>query len=100
MRERAAKVEIVPTSRGADPLRFLDDEGRQTHAFWIRKHSYRAVDGDRIQFTALDAILSAWRGLYPWKQLTERRMNRKSAAILKRLGMSITRKECGTGPAD
>jgi hypothetical protein len=97
VRGRAAKVDIVPTSRGADPLRFLDDESRQTHAFWIRKGYYRAVEGDRIQLTALGAILSAWRGLYPWKQLTERRMDRKSAAILKQLGIRITRKECGTG---
>lgn len=88
VRERVAKVDIVPKTRGADPLAFVNDEARKTHAHWIRKGYYKLVDGDRIQLTALGAMFSAWRGLYPWKQFTERRMDRKSAAILARLGIT------------
>lgn len=84
--ERAKTVRVVPTSRGADPIAFEDRESREVQAFWVKKRYYRYLDGDRFQMTGLGATLAAWRGMFPWKQLTLWNHDRKARAILKRLG--------------
>jgi hypothetical protein len=84
--ERARKTRVIPTTRGADPIAYEDREAREGHAFWIRKGYYRAVGSDQMQMTPLGATLAAWRGLFPWKQITESGYDRKARAVLKRLG--------------
>jgi hypothetical protein len=84
--ERARKIGVIPTTRGPNPIAYEDGEAREGHAFWIRKGYYRAVGTDQMRMTLLGATLAAWRGLFPWKQLTELGYDRKSRAVLKRLG--------------
>jgi hypothetical protein len=84
--ERAKSVATVPLTRGPDPLAYQDHEARAIQAFWVRKGYYRWADGDKIDRVWRGAILSAWRGLYPWKQITEGKSARKRAAITRRLG--------------
>ena len=88
--ERARLVATVPLTRGPDPLAFQDREARAIQAFWVRKGYYRWADGDKIDRVWRGAILSAWRGLYPWKQITEGKSARKRAAITRRLGPFAT----------
>jgi len=85
--ERATSVATVPLTRGPDPLAYQDREAREVQAFWVRKGYYRWADGDKIVHVWRGAILASWRGLFPWKQITEGRNTRKTAAITQRLGL-------------
>lgn len=85
VRERAATIAPVPRTRGPDPLAYLDAEARETHQFWVARGYYRWTPDRRLEMTWRGAVLSAWRGLFPWKQLTERRNAREARAVLRRL---------------
>ena len=85
--EKAKTAATVPLTRGADPIAYQDAETRDIQGFWVKKGYYRFVEGDKFQMTLLGAHLSAWRGLSPWKTITEGKANRKTAAIRQRLGV-------------
>jgi hypothetical protein len=85
-RVRERTVATVPHSRGDDPLGYLDTETREVQAFWVERGYYRWTPDERLAMTWRGAILSAWRGLFPWKQLTERRNARKREALMRRVG--------------
>ncbi len=89
MTERAERSRVVPLTRGSDPIAYEDRETRDSQAFWIKKgYYYETFDNDdHIELTPLGAVLSAWRGLFPWRTMTERRYARKRADISQRLGV-------------
>lgn len=84
--ERARRVPAVSMTRGNDPLEFQRQESREVYDFWVQAGYYGLVDGPAIRFTAKGAILAAWRGLFPWKQITTWRNAGKASAILRRAG--------------
>jgi hypothetical protein len=85
VQERSATVATTPRTRAPDPVAYSDAESLAIHDHWIARGYYRRTDDGMIVMTWRGAILSAWRGLFPWKQLTERSNARKAAAVLRRL---------------
>jgi hypothetical protein len=82
--ERARLVATSPLSRGSDPLAFQEREAAQVFDFWVRCGYYRRVNGRALRLTRQGAIFAAWRGLFPWKQITTAGNERKAATILAR----------------
>ena len=82
--ERARRVTVAPLTRGADPIAFQDDEAAATYEFWVRAGYYARVAPDALRLTRRGACLAAWRGLFPWVQLTALREDRDAAALLRR----------------
>jgi hypothetical protein len=80
---------VVPVSREGDPIGFQDREAREIQDFWVAKGYYRYVDEDWLQVTRRGAVLSAWRGLFPWTMWTSLTFDRKARAIVKRLGLQV-----------
>jgi len=87
--ERARSTPVVPVSRQGDPIAFQDREAREIQDFWVAKGYFRYVDEDRMQMTPIGAALSAWRGLFPWTMWTSLVLDRKTRAIVKRLGLRV-----------
>jgi hypothetical protein len=82
--ERAKRSAVVNLTRGPDPLAYQMQEARDAHEFWVRRRYYDVVDGPALRFTVRGAILASWRGLFPWKQLTEWRNARRASGVLAR----------------
>ena len=82
--ERAKTSAMVPLSRGSDPLAYQSMESEEVHEFWVRAGYYDRVTGPALRFTVKGAIFASWRGLFPWKALTEWRNARKASGILRR----------------
>ncbi len=82
--DRARKVPTVFLTRGADPLAFQRLEAAEVQAFWLSSGYYeRAVDA-MMRRTRRGAVLGALRGMFPWKQFSERTDEREAARILAR----------------
>ena len=72
-------------TRGAtesDRLAYQDAEARETYDFWIAAGYYYETP-DFLRLTWKGAAFSTWRGLFPWRHVTEWRRDRKGAAILR-----------------
>lgn len=82
--ERARTVPVRAHTRGADPFAWEEAKAREINDFWVARGYYRWAAPDALRFTMRGATLAAWRGLFPWKQLTERRERREAAALLAR----------------
>lgn len=82
--ERARTVAVRPLTRGADPFAFEAAVAHQTHSHWVATGYYRWVGPDALRHTMRGATLAAWRGLFPWKQVTEWRERRAAARVLAR----------------
>jgi hypothetical protein len=73
-----------PLSRGATEsarLTYQDAEARESYDFWVAAGYYYETP-DFLRPTWKGAAFSTWRGLFPWRHVTEQRRNGKSAAIL------------------
>jgi hypothetical protein len=81
--ERARTVATVPLTRGADPIAFQARESLEVFAFWMKKGYYRPAGPGAIRLTRLGALLAAYRGLFPWKQLTTWHEDRDASAVMR-----------------
>lgn len=86
--ERARRVPIAPTTFGPDPLVFIDREGREMQEFWIARGYYRRAGAEGIKLTLKGAMFSTWRGLFPWRHITQWSKERKAQAVFRRLGFA------------
>jgi hypothetical protein len=80
--QRASRAKPIAMSRGADPLAFQAREADEVHSFWVSRGYYAVVQGPALRFTIRGAILSAWRGLFPWKQMTVWRNAWKASRVV------------------
>jgi hypothetical protein len=83
--DRAWTDPALPLTRAPDPIAYLDRETREVRARWVQWGYYRLTSGDAMVRTWRGAILGAWRGLFPWKQLTQRAQARKRADVERRI---------------
>ena len=81
--ERARAVPVAPLSRGSNPLAYQTREAEQTFEFWVGRGLYRR-DGNRLRITWRGAFSAAWRGLFPWAQITDALERRETDAVLAR----------------
>jgi len=89
--DRARRTVRVPMTRGADPLEYQHQENIRVFDNWIRHGYYRRIANDKLRHTMRGAALSAWRGLFPWKRMTERRNASERDAVLRRYHGSMGR---------
>jgi hypothetical protein len=87
--ERARSTAVVPVSREGDAIGFQDREARQIQDFWVAKGYYRYVDETWMRMTPVGALLSAWRGLFPWTMWTSLTLDRKTRTIVQRLHLRV-----------
>ena len=80
--KRTKHAALIPRSRGGDPLAFQTQETGEVQSFWVSRGYYEVVQGPALRFTTRGAILSAWRGLFPWKHITSWRNTRKANRVL------------------
>jgi len=85
VQERSATIAATPRTRAPNPIAYNDAETLKVHEHWIARGYYRRIADGMIVITWRGAILSAWRGLFPWKQLSEGRNARQAAAVLRRM---------------
>src|SRR2546423_6177822 len=81
--ERARRVPSRKSTRGATPearIAYQEREAEQVWQHWLRSGYYRPVP-DGLRPTLRGAALMTWRGMWPWKQLTERRHVRDARAV-------------------
>lgn len=81
--ERARRVPVRVRTRGATEearLRYQDRESAEVFEHWVQCGYYRRA-GDRLRPTMRGAACMTWRGLWPWRQRTERRVARDAAAV-------------------
>lgn len=74
-----------PLTRGtteSDRLAYQDREARETYDFWVAAGYYYETP-DFLRPTWKGAAFTTWRGLFPWRQVTEWRRDRKSEAVLR-----------------
>jgi hypothetical protein len=83
VRLHEARARVVPMTRGLDPLRFELDEDRASQEHWVASGYVDRLPDGCLKFTPLGAWLAAWRGLWPWKQWTTWREDRRTAAVLR-----------------
>ena len=74
----------LPMTRGADPFAYQTQEGARTFEHFIRCGYYRRMGDSMLRHTVGGAMLSAWRGMFPWREISERMMMRKAAGVLAR----------------
>jgi hypothetical protein len=82
--ERATVIPVAALSRGGDPIAFQESEARELHELWVRVGYYEPAGPGALRLTRRGACLAAWRGLFPWKQLTNRRDALAAAVVLGR----------------
>jgi hypothetical protein len=86
VREQSRSVVHVPMTRGDDALAFQERDNARTREHWIRRGYYRRVGNDTLRYTLRGALLSAWRGMFPWRYVIERTEARERQAVLRRYG--------------
>ena len=80
--ERALRVPVRIRTRGATEearIRYQERESAEVFEHWVHCGYYRRV-GEQLRPTVRDAALATWRGLWPWRQITDRRVARDAAA--------------------
>jgi hypothetical protein len=82
VQERSVTVATTPRTRAPDPIAYTDAETLEVHDHWIARGYYRRTADGMLAMTWRGAFLSAWRGLFPWKQISESRNARQAAAVL------------------
>lgn len=74
-----------PTTRGAteaERLAYTDREAQASQRHLIQI-GYREPSADGLRLTRRGAVLSTWRGLWPWKQWTAATQQRRARAVLR-----------------
>ncbi|HEV8233401.1 MAG TPA: hypothetical protein VGP84_02345, partial [Gemmatimonadaceae bacterium] len=84
VKERSRSRKHVPMTRGTDPLVYQDRDHARTVEHWVRCGYYRRTTDDALRHTVRGAVLSAWRGMFPWRQLTEAACKRERDDVLRR----------------
>ena len=84
VKERSRAKKQVPMTRGIDPLAYQDRDHARTVEHWVRCGYYRRTSDDALRHTVRGAVLSAWRGMFPWRQLTEVACKRERDDVLRR----------------
>ncbi|HKW12379.1 MAG TPA: hypothetical protein VJO33_18475, partial [Gemmatimonadaceae bacterium] len=74
----------VPMTRGGDPIAYQARESTHVFDHWVQCGYFRRAGENAIRKTHGGAMLSAWRGMFPWRQISEQVMARKAAAVLER----------------
>lgn len=82
--ERAATVPVRRATRGADPLAYQQRESEQDQERWVTIGYYRRTPDGALAVTRRGATLLAWRGMFPWAQIVDRRDENRAAEILRR----------------
>lgn len=75
---RETHTSIAPMTRGDDPLAYELDELCELYDLWVRQGYYTRLPDGRLKATVRGACLASWRGLWPWKQLTDRHNRRRT----------------------
>jgi hypothetical protein len=81
--ERTRRVPSRNVTRGATPdarIEYQDRESERVFEHWVRSGYYRRVP-DGMRPTLRGAALMTWRGMWPWRLLTERRHARAARAV-------------------
>lgn len=87
--ERARRFPVAPLTRGAHPIAFEEGEARATYEFWIRVGYYEQAGAAALRLTRRGACLAAWRGLFPWAQLTVLQEDHAAAAVRRRYAARV-----------
>ena len=82
--ERGRRVVRVPMTRGADPFAYQARENARVFEHWVRRGYYRRIGSDKLRCTLRGAVLSVWRGMFPWRHVTAYTQARERAAVLRR----------------
>jgi hypothetical protein len=82
--EYAGTATPIPMTRGTDPFAYQEQESARTFEHFVRCGYYRMVTEGMLRHTVGGAILSAWRGMFPWRQISEHMMMRKAMAVVER----------------
>lgn len=82
--EYVATAAPIPMTRGSDPFAYQEQESARTFEHFIRCGYYRLASEGMLRHTVAGAVLSAWRGMFPWRQISEHRMMRKAMAVIER----------------
>jgi hypothetical protein len=80
---RTRRVPSRKATRGATPearIEYQDRESEKVFEHWVRSGYYRRVP-DGLRPTLRGAALMTWRGMWPWRQLTERRHARDARLV-------------------
>lgn len=80
---RETQSAVTPMTRGGDPLGYAFDELCELYDLWVTQGYYTRLPDGRIKPTLRGACLASWRGLWPWKQLTNRRNRRRTAEAVR-----------------
>ena len=72
-------------SRGSDPVGYQMAEDEEVQDYWIKKGYYSRGSDARLVMTFTGACRAAWRGLWPWKQISARTQARNAAAVHRRM---------------
>jgi len=83
LQAREALSAITPMTRGDDPLGYEFRELCGLYEFWVRQGYYTWLPDGRLKATLQGACLAAWRGLWPWKQMADRRNRRRTAEAVR-----------------
>lgn len=82
--ERGRSAVRVSMTRGKDPFEYVRREDEQTMEHWVRCGYYTRLDDGSLRMTRIGATLSAWRGMFPWREMSELKRARATAAVLTR----------------
>lgn len=82
---RARNVPALPTTRGATEQERLAYTDRESQAF--QRHliqiGYRDPSPEGLRHTVRGATLTAWRTMWPWKQMTDASHRRRARAVIR-----------------
>lgn len=82
---REALSPAVAMHRGSDPLGYELDELCSLYDHWVERGYYGRLPDGGLKATLRGACLASWRGLWPWKQWTERQNRRLTAEAVREM---------------
>src|SRR5580704_10004671 len=85
-RFRVGDAPVAMITAAGDALAYFANEETDAREAWLRAGYYRRMSDGVLRPTRFGAICMAWRGKFPWAQLTRWRDDRQRAAVYSRLG--------------
>jgi hypothetical protein len=85
-RFRVGDAPVAMITAAGDALAYFANEETDAREAWLRAGYYRRMSDGVLRPTRFGAIGMAWRGKFPWAQLTRWRDDRQRAAVYSRLG--------------
>lgn len=86
--ERSKVVVRVPMTRGDNPLAYEARDAARVHDHWVSCGYWQRLEDGSLRMTRKGATLSAWRGMFPWRELVERERVRETERVLARFRRS------------